>query len=97
MNAVLFSAFFLFSTIFNPVSSVSCKDESGSNIPTWTIMKLPQGTDYYYYDIESDLLKSDIEKYMETYGYETGTINICIYQINYCLHTCSRAFCFRRS
>jgi len=37
---------------------------------------------YYYYDIESDLLKSDIEKYMDTYGYETGTINICIYQIN---------------
>ena len=39
-------------------------------------------SNYYYYDIESDLLKSDIEKYMDTYGYETGTINICIYQIN---------------
>ena len=37
---------------------------------------------YYYYDIESDLLKCDIENYMDTYGYETGTINICIYQIN---------------
>lgn len=37
---------------------------------------------YYYYDIESDLLKSDIENYMDTYGYETGTINLCIYQIN---------------
>ena len=32
------------------VSGISCKDESGSDVPTWTIMKLPQGTDYYYYD-----------------------------------------------
>ena len=39
-------------------------------------------SNYYYYDIESDLLKSDIENYMDTYGYETGTINLCIYQIN---------------
>ena len=59
------------------------EDENNSKI---TQMENPStastASNYYYYDIESDLLKSDIEKYMETYGYETGTINICIYQIN---------------
>ncbi len=29
---------------------LSCKDESNLDVPTWTIMKLPQGTNYYYYD-----------------------------------------------
>lgn len=37
-------------TYLQYVSSISCKDESGDNIRTWTIMKLPKGTNYYYYD-----------------------------------------------
>jgi hypothetical protein len=41
----------IITTISKTVSCISCKDESGLNVPTWTIMKLPQGTDYYYYDI----------------------------------------------
>jgi len=46
----IFSNLLLLCTISKTVSSISCKDESGENVPTWTIMKLPQGTDYYYYD-----------------------------------------------
>lgn len=75
MNAVLFSAFFLFNTILSPVSSVSCKDESGSNIPTWTIMKLPQGTDYYYYDTENGYSFSQNSLNDTTTGALTHTIN----------------------
>lgn len=44
---------FVLSVCYNiqsPVSALSCKDESGLDIPTWTIMKLPKSTDYYYYD-----------------------------------------------
>jgi deoxyribonuclease-2 len=37
-------------TYLQHVLSISCKDELGNNIRTWTIMKLPRGTDYYYYD-----------------------------------------------
>lgn len=37
--------------ILSPIiNALSCKDESGQDIPTWSILKLPQGTDYYYYD-----------------------------------------------
>lgn len=51
MLSIIFATTVLFNIILNPfVSSISCKDESGSDIPTWTIMKLPKGTDYYYYD-----------------------------------------------
>ena len=61
------------------------EDENNSKIiPTSSSVSEDQATtaNYYYYDIESDLLKSDLENYMDTYGYETGTINLCIYQIN---------------
>jgi len=61
------------------------EDENNSKIiPTSSEVSEVESTtsSYYYYDIESDLLKCDIENYMDTYGYETGTINICIYQIN---------------
>jgi hypothetical protein len=40
-------------TVSKTVSGISCKDESGENVPTWTIMKLPKGTNYYYYDINN--------------------------------------------
>ena len=46
----LFSKLLLLITVSKTVSGISCKDESGSDTPTWTIMKLPQGTSYYYYD-----------------------------------------------
>jgi hypothetical protein len=42
----IFTLFFFFDTVFG----ISCKNELGENVPTWTIMKLPQGTRYYYYD-----------------------------------------------
>jgi deoxyribonuclease-2 len=46
----LFSALILYG-IFSPLTqAISCKDESGQDIPTWSILKLPKGTDYYYYD-----------------------------------------------
>lgn len=40
----------LFMLLFSYISALSCKDETGINIPTWTIMKLPHGTNYYYFD-----------------------------------------------
>lgn len=43
----------VFNIILSSVTGISCKDESGTNIPTWNIMKLPQGTDYYYYDVNN--------------------------------------------
>lgn len=47
----LFSAFILYASILSPLTqAISCKDESGQDIPTWSILKLPKGTDYYYYD-----------------------------------------------
>lgn len=46
----LFSKLLLLITVSKTVSGISCKDELGSDVPTWTIMKLPQGTTYYYYD-----------------------------------------------
>lgn len=46
----LFSKLLLSITLFQVGHSLSCKDESGSDVPTWTLMKLPQGTTYYYYD-----------------------------------------------
>ena len=46
----LFSKLLLSFTLFQVTYTLSCKDESGSDVPTWTIMKLPQGTSYYYYD-----------------------------------------------
>ncbi len=46
----LFSSILLLITNSKTVTGLSCKDESGLDIPTWTIMKLPQGTTYYYYD-----------------------------------------------
>ena len=35
---------------FSATHALNCKDESGADISAWTIMKLPQGTEYYYYD-----------------------------------------------
>lgn len=46
----LFSTLILYSIISSTINALSCKDESGTDIPTWSIMKLPKGTDYYYYD-----------------------------------------------
>jgi hypothetical protein len=46
----IYSKILLLSTVSKIASSISCKDESNKNVPTWTIMKLPKGTDYYYYD-----------------------------------------------
>ena len=46
----IFSKLLLLITLSTQVYGLSCKDESGSDVPTWTIMKLPQGTNYYYYD-----------------------------------------------
>lgn len=45
----LFSALLMY-CILSPINSISCKDESGQDTPTWSILKLPKGTDYYYYD-----------------------------------------------
>jgi hypothetical protein len=45
--------------ILKKVSGISCKDESGSDVPTWTIMKLPESTDYYYYDINNGYIFSE--------------------------------------
>lgn len=51
MPSIIFVIGAVFNIILNPVvSALSCKDESGLNVPTWTIMKLPRGADYYYYD-----------------------------------------------
>lgn len=49
LSKMLFSTLLFFNIII-PASGLSCKDESNSEVPTWTIMKLPQGTNYYYYD-----------------------------------------------
>ena len=46
----LFSTLILLSSISKIITAISCKDETGLNVQSWTIMKLPQGTDYYYYD-----------------------------------------------
>jgi len=45
-----FSTLILYSIISLAINALSCKDETGTDIPTWSIMKLPKGTDYYYYD-----------------------------------------------
>lgn len=50
MYCVIFTILLYIITLSKTVSAISCKDESGSDVPTWTIMKLPQGIDYYYYD-----------------------------------------------
>jgi len=50
---VLKVMFLLFITSVQSATSISCKDESGQDIPTWSILKLPKGTDYYYYDVNS--------------------------------------------
>jgi len=47
----LFSTLILLSSISKIITAISCKDETGLNVQSWIIMKLPQGTDYYYYDM----------------------------------------------
>lgn len=36
--------------IYNSVYGLSCKDEMGNDVISWTIFKLPAGTTYYYYE-----------------------------------------------
>lgn len=51
MFGALFTIFVILNSIIVPsVVGISCKDESGVDVPTWSIMKLPKGTEYYYYD-----------------------------------------------
>ncbi len=38
-------------------ASISCLDESNNKVQSWTIFKMPQGTAYYYYDINTKLLE----------------------------------------
>jgi deoxyribonuclease-2 len=52
MNIIL-SIFLVLNIIFYSTTAISCKDETNNDTPTWTIMKMPKGTDYYYYDINT--------------------------------------------
>lgn len=51
----LFSTIILLGySVFN-TNALSCKDENGKEVSTWSILKLPRGTKYYYYDINNEL------------------------------------------
>ncbi len=49
--------FFLLS-VCNMTHAISCKDESGATIDSWTIFKLPAGTSYFYYEKNGTLSSS---------------------------------------
>jgi len=40
------------------ISAISCKDEEGVDIDSWTIMKLPKSTDYFYYEANGGMSQS---------------------------------------
>lgn len=51
----LFSGAILLGCALSYINALSCKDESGDNVSSWSILKLPRGTEYYYYDINNEL------------------------------------------
>lgn len=51
----LFSAILILECVIPGLSSIYCKDENGEDVPTWSILKLPRGTNYYYYDVNNEL------------------------------------------
>jgi hypothetical protein len=50
MTRISLSLLMLFSCSIHEINAISCKTENNTDIPTWTIMKMPKGTQYYYYD-----------------------------------------------
>lgn len=70
----MFSKLLLSFALSKTVLGISCKDESGSNVPTWTIMKLPQGTDYYYYDVNNGYIFSQNSLNDTSVGALTNTL-----------------------
>ena len=75
MRHVISTILLFLITLSKTVSAISCKDESGSDIPTWTIMKLPQGTAYYYYDTNNQYTFSQYSLNDTTNGSLTHTLN----------------------
>ncbi len=56
------------------VNSISCKNEIDTDVNSWTILKMPQGTNYYYYD-NTEFIYSDYSLNDTQNGALTHTMN----------------------